>query len=523
MNQFLSTDVLIIGCGIAGGTAALHLADAGVSVTVITRSHDPSNTNTNWAQGGIIYKGEDDTPSLLAEDIQHAGAGYCNPRAVQILAEEGPGLVKEVLIDQLGVAFDHNGDGDVSLALEGGHSLPRIVHAADATGAEIERAIMVAIKRHPRIHLIPAHVAVDLLTPDHHSLDRLQMYEPKSCVGAYVLNRDSGEVLRVLAKRTILATGGLGQIFLYTTNPKGARGDGVAMAYRAGARVINSEFVQFHPTAFVKQGAPRFLITEAVRGDGGRLCHADGAPFMQKYEPQWKDLAPRDVVSRCIYFEMLDKGEPNVFLDLRSYIKPERIKHHFPNLYKACLQHDIDMTTELVPVAPAAHYFCGGVWVDERGLTTVDKLYAVGEVSCTGLHGANRLASTSLLEGLVWGVRAAKHIQERLSSDAAPKPETIPAWVDSGAKPPDPALIAQDMISIQHMMWNYVGLVRSTARLERALSELRHLETEIEGFYRNSKVTDELIGLRNAVRTAVIVAMAAWENKSSVGCHYREN
>ena len=328
---------------------------------------------------------------------------------------------------------------------------------------------------------------------------------------------------RIVAKRTILASGGLGQIFLYTTNPKGSRGDGLAMAYRAGARVINAEFVQFHPTAFVKQGAPRFLITEAVRGDGGRLVHEDAVPFMDKYDTQWKDLAPRDVVSRSIYFEMLEHSVPNVFLDLRSYIKPERIREHFPNIYAQCLQYGVDMTKDLVPVAPAAHYFCGGVWVDDVGRTTIEDLYAVGEVSCTGLHGANRLASTSLLEGLVWGKRAADHIVERLAADGAHDADDIPSWQENGAEQPDPALITQDMSTIQSLMWNYVGLVRNKPRLDRALSELRHLETEIERFYRKSKVTDELIGLRNAVRSAVIVAQAAWSNKQSIGCHYRES
>jgi L-aspartate oxidase len=338
-----------------------------------------------------------------------------------------------------------------------------------------------------------------------------------------VLDRASGQVKRVLAKRTVLATGGLGQIYLYTTNPNGARGDGLAMAYRAGARVINSEFVQFHPTAFVKQGAPRFLITEAVRGDGGRLVHEDGTPFMQKYDAQWKDLAPRDVVARSIYFEMLEHGVPNVYLDLRSYIKPERIREHFPNIYKQCLGYGVDITQDLVPVAPAAHYFCGGVWVNAHGQTTIEHLYAVGEVSCTGLHGANRLASTSLLEGLVWGKRAADHIYEHACAERLYAASEIPPWEESGVEQPDPALISQDMSVIQNMMWNYVGLVRNKPRLDRAMSELRHLETEIERFYRKSRVTDELIGLRNAVRSAVIVASAAWANRSSIGAHYRES
>ncbi len=528
MQELIETDVLVIGCGIGGGTAALKLAQAGVKVTLITRSSEPSNTNTAWAQGGIIYKGHDDSPQLLAEDIDRAGAYFTNPKAVRVLSEQGPVLVRDILIDQLDVPFDHHGDGldgleGLSVALEGGHTLPRIVHAADATGAAIEKSLLNALANEPNVTLLAGHTAVDLITPDHHAKNRLTIYDPISCVGAYVLERKTGKVKRVLAKRTVLASGGLGQIFLYTTNPNGSRGDGLAMAYRAGARVINAEFVQFHPTAFVKQGAPRFLITEAVRGDGGRLVHEDGTPFMDKYDAQWKDLAPRDVVSRSIYFEMLERSVPNVFLDLRSYIKPERIREHFPNIYAQCLHYGVDMTKDLVPVAPAAHYFCGGVWVDDVGRTTIEDLYAVGEVSCTGLHGANRLASTSLLEGLVWGKRAADHIVERIGADCTADPDDIPEWQENGAEQPDPALVTQDMGTIQSLMWNYVGLVRNKPRLDRALSELRHLETEIERFYRKSKVTDELIGLRNAVRSAVIVAQAAWSNKQSIGCHYRES
>jgi len=528
MNELIETDVLIIGCGIGGGTAALKLAQAGVKVTLITRSHEPANTNTAWAQGGIIYRGHDDSPQLLAEDIDRAGAYFTNPSAVRVLSEEGPLLVHDILIDQLKVPFDHHGDA-LSVALEGGHSLPRIVHAADATGAAIEKSLLNALAREPNVTLLTGHTAIDLITPDHHAKNRLTLYDPISCVGAYVLDRESGHVKRVLTKRTVLATGGLGQIFLYTTNPNGSRGDGLAMAYRAGARVINCEFVQFHPTTFMKQGAPRFLITEAVRGDGGRLVHADGTPFMDKYDAVWKDLAPRDLVSRSIYFEMLEHGVPNVYLDLKSYITPERIREHFPNIYAQCLKYGVDMTQELVPIAPAAHYSCGGVWVDEVGRTTITDLYAVGEVSCTGLHGANRLASTSLLEGLVWGKRAADDIVGQLAtsgplaSSGLHDADDIPPWDEDEAGIPDPALISQDMSTIQSLMWNYVGLVRNKPRLDRALSELRHLETEIERFYRESKVTDELLGLRNAVRSAVIIAQAAWSNKQSIGCHYRES
>lgn len=522
MQELIQTDVLVLGSGVAGSSAALRLAQAGVKVLLATRAEEASDTNTDWAQGGIVYRGEGDTPEILAEDIQRAGAFHCNPKAVQILADEGPELVDRILIEQCNVPFDRDLDGSLALALEGGHSLPRIAHTTDATGHAIQIGLLQAVAKQSNIHLLTGQTAIDLLTPAHHSRNRLAVYDQQSCLGAYLLDRESGQVRRVLARRTVLATGGLGQIFLHTSNPNGARGDGLAMAYRAGARVINAEFIQFHPTTFYHRMAPRFLISEAVRGDGARLVHADGKPFMQKYDAEWLDLAPRDVVSRSIHQEMLAKGVPNVYLDLRTYIPGEQIEHHFPHILHACLEYGIDPRHDLVPVAPAAHYFCGGVWVDEWGLTSIERLYAIGEVSCTGLHGANRLASTSLLEGLVWGWRTAGHILERLSQDPLPAAEDIPAWADAGTRLPDPALILQDLSEIQHMMWNYVGLVRTTERLERALRELRQLETEIERFYRVSKVTDELIGLRNAVRSAVIVAAAAWENKQSLGCHYRQ-
>jgi L-aspartate oxidase len=522
VDELIETEVLIIGCGVAGGTVALRLADAGMPVTVVTRAAEPNDTNTHWAQGGIIYKGQQDAPELLVADILRAGAGHSSQQAAAILAEEGPGLVEQVLLERLGVEFDRLPSGALSLALEGGHSVPRIIHTADATGKAISEALVRALQRHPNVTLLAGHTVIDLLTPAHHSRNRLDIYAPLTCVGAYLYEQASGHVQRCVARHTVLATGGLGQIFLCTTNPGGARGDGVAIAYRAGARVINMEFVQFHPTTFAHPNAPHFLITEAVRGEGGRLVHATGEPFMHKYDAEWKDLAPRDVVARSIYHEMLTKNVPNVYLDLRSYIPEHRIHEHFPTIYAECLKYGINITTDLVPVVPGAHYACGGVWVDAWGRTTFSGLYAVGEVACTGLHGANRLASTSLLEGLVWGDRLARYLQTHCHAMPRFRSADIPPWNAMSQGPPDPALIQQDMSVIKHLMWNYVGLVRTTPRLERALRELRHLETEIERFYQATALTDEVIGLRNAVRTAIIVTMAAWTNKSSMGCHYRE-
>jgi L-aspartate oxidase len=521
VSALIETDVLVLGCGIAGASVALGLARSGAQVTVVTRAQAAHESNTYYAQGGIVYRGEADSPTQLAEDILRAGAGLSNPRAVDILVAEGPELVRRWLADELGVEFDR-ANGGWSLAREGGHSVARIVHVADATGRAIELALLQALRAQPNITLLTGHTAVDLLTPSHHSLDRLAVYAPQSCVGAYLLDRESGSVRRCLARQTVLATGGLGQVYLHSTNPPGARGDGLAMAYRAGARAINLEFVQFHPTTFYHRQAPRFLISEAVRGAGARLVHADGTPFMQRYAPEWKDLAPRDVVARSIHHEMLEHDVPNVFLDLRSYIPEVEIRTHFPTIHQYCLQYGVDLTRDLVPVVPAAHYACGGVWVDEWGGTTLDRLYAAGEVACTGVHGANRLASTSLLEGLVWGCRAAQRIAATLKDCTRPEASQFPTWREAGPEAPDAALISQDLSAIKHIMWNYVGLVRTVPRLERALRELRHLETEIEQFYRVTRLTDGLLGLRNAVRTGILIAMAAWENKQSIGCHYRE-
>jgi len=521
MVDHLETEVLIIGCGIAGGIAALELAAAGISVTVVTRAQQPEESNTLYAQGGIIYKGENDSPALLEEDILRAGAGHSNPKAVQILARQGPGLVEKILLKKLALHFDVTSEGEYSLVTEGSHSTARILHSKDNTGELIQKAIVKTLKKNPNITLLTGYTAVDLLTPSHHSLNRLKVYDPHSCSGAYLFDQDDEVVISVIAKKTILATGGLGQIYLRSTNPAWARGDGLAMAFRAGARVINCEFIQFHPTTFHYKMAPHFLISESVRGAGAKLVDDKGVPFMKKYDPKWEDLAARDVVARAIHEEMLLKDIPNVYLDFVSYIPQSDIKSKFPTIYQSCLDNGIDITQEPVPVVPGAHYFCGGVWVDECGQTTIHNLYAIGEVSCTGVHGANRLASASLLEGVVWGSLSAQHIQKNLTDTPDPEPLSYPPWQDLGVEKPDPALISQDMSSIKNIMWNYVGLVRTSDRLARAMRELRNLEFETERFYRVSKLSDSLIGLRNAVRSGLIVAESAWKNKRSMGCHYR--
>ncbi|MBI4042311.1 MAG: L-aspartate oxidase [Deltaproteobacteria bacterium] len=520
MHDFIETDCLVIGCGIAGAISSLELAEAGLQVLVVTRGENLTDSATDLAQGGIVYRGDQDSPDILAQDIMRTGGSYCSPKAVEILVEEGAPLVRKILMEKVGVTFDADDQGKLTLIREGGHSVARIAHRQDQTGRHLVSHLVRALSKHPNVRLLPKHTAVDLLTPQHHSPNPLAQYEPTTCVGAYLFDQEKGgEVVGCLAPRTILATGGLGQLFLRNTNPAFARGDGLAMAYRAGARVINAEFIQFHPTTFFQRDAAAFLISEAVRGAGGKLVYRDGTPFMEKYDPEWKDLAPRDVVSRAIYQEMMQRDLPNVYLDLASHLPANEIRHRFPGIFAFCLRHGVDISQELIPVVPAAHYSCGGVWVDEVGETNLKGLYAVGEVACTGVHGANRLASTSLLEGLVWGYRAARSIIDR--GGTSRMAWKIRPWKDMGRELPDPTLMNEDMNTIKHIMWNYVGLVRSAPRLQRALKELRNLEFSIEQFYRESHLTDQLIGLRNAIQAAIIVASAAWKNKTSVGCHYR--
>lgn len=519
MND-IRTHTLIIGCGIAGIAAALRLSeDPNHQITVITRAAEQDDSNSAWAQGGIVTRGLDDSPELLVTDILHAGAGLSSPDAARLLAAAGPELVQSVLVDRCGVRFDRDPHGEYIYGLEAAHSTRRIVHVGDKTGAAIIQGMLAALAVLPNVSLLTDHTAVDLITFPHHAVDPLAIYDPIHCHGAYVLDRRNGDVIRVLAGYTVLATGGLGQIFRNTSNPRGARGDGLAMAGRAGARIVNAEYVQFHPTTLSVRGAPNLLISEAVRGEGGVLLTPSGVPFMQRYAPEWKDLAPRDVVARAIHTEMVEFGYEHVYLDIASKHSPDFIRERFPQIAENCARYNIDITQEPIPVVPAAHYFCGGVLVDEWGRSSIDGLLAIGEVSCTGLHGANRLASTSLLEGLVWGTRSAEHILHapREAIDNA----RVPGWVYRGDMDPDPALIEGDMTTIRNIMWHYVGLVRTANRLSRAQRELRHLWHEIEDFYRVARLNDQLVGLRNAVQVARMVTVAALRNQSSHGAHYR--
>jgi len=524
----MQTDVLIIGAGIAGATAALELAaDAQRQITLLTRAENLTESNSFYAQGGIVGRGPDDSAEALAKDVLEAGAGLSYPPAVQVLATEGPKLLEEILATsaaaEVGMIFDRDRDGLIAYGLEAAHSHRRILHVGDATGRAIMTALATRVRSLPNVTVLTAQTVVDLITFPHHAPDPTAVYRPISCHGAYVFDQNTQAVYPLLAGQTILATGGLGQIFLNTTNPPGSRGDGLAMAYRAGARVTNAEYIQFHPTALSLPGVTKFLISEAVRGEGGVLLTPGGCPFMERYAPGWKDLAPRDIVARAIYWEMLENDYPHVWLDIATRKPAAYIRERFPKIFETCQRQGIDITQQPIPVVPAAHYFCGGILADLWGRTSLDGLYAVGEVSCTGVHGANRLASTSLLEGLVWGARAASDIQKQ--APRFPLSEVdVPPWDTSDlAYEADPALIQGDMQTIRNLMWHYVGLVRSEYRLRRAIRNLRQLWSDIEEFYRKTRLTDGLIGLRNSIQAALVVAQAARQNRSSRGCHYRDD
>ena len=516
----IRADVLVIGCGIAGAAAALEAAKAGLRTVVITKETNAEETNTFYAQGGIVSFAPNDRPKLLKKDILEAGDDVGDPAAVDILVEEGPELVRKTLIEELKIPFTRSSPDALDYAQEAGHSRRRILHVEDTTGRTIESRFLRALKRHPCVTLLPGHTAVDLLTAPHHSKNIVAYYHEPRTIGAYVLDNKTGEVNRIFAPFTVLATGGCGAVFLHTSNPEGADGSGYAMALRAGARIGNMEYVQFHPTVFMRENGDGFLISEAVRGEGARLKTRDGKTFMQKYSPK-RDLAPRDEVARAIYEEMIVTNTNYVLLDLASHAKGTDIRARFPTIYKTCLEDGVDITRMPIPVVPAAHYSCGGVLADGGGRTSLAGLYAVGEVSCTGVHGANRLASTSLLEGLVWGTRAARDIAARFDDSRPDKASEIHRWYHPKKEEAvDPALVNQDWLTIRSTMWNYAGIIRTRKRLERAKSDLEYLSHRIEKFYQAARLEPALIGLRHGILVALMITRAALSNPTSRGAHF---
>jgi L-aspartate oxidase len=499
-------DVLVIGSGLAGQSVALRLADKRRVLLVAKRSL--TETATQWAQGGIAAAL--DTPEGIASHIKDtlvAGAGLCHEKTVRFVVERGHRAIQWLIAQ--GVPFTREQDGQYHLTREGGHSERRIYHSADATGAAIQETLTQKVRAHPNITIWEDHVAIDLITGA-----RVGVPE-RGCVGAYLFDRRQQVVKTVAAGHTVLATGGAGKVYLYSTNPDIATGDGIAMAWRAGCRIANMEFIQFHPTCLYHPHAKSFLISEAVRGEGGILRLPNGERFMPYHDPR-AELAPRDIVARAIAFEMKRHGLDCVYLDI-SHKPAEWIREHFPTIYHRCLELGIDMTREPIPVVPAAHYTCGGVVVDLSARTDLPHLYAVGETSCTGLHGANRLASNSLLECVVFGEAAAQDI---LAEPVLP-PLSLPLWDESQVTDPDEeVVISHNWDELRRFMWDYVGIVRSDKRLRRAMHRIRLLKREIDEFYAHFRISNDLLELRNLVVVAELIVRSAQRRKESRGLHF---
>lgn len=514
------TDVLVIGSGIAGLFAALRVSEY-ADVVLITKK-DKSESNTNYAQGGIasVIDSHDSFENHI-KDTLIAGAGMCDRKMVELMVKEGPARIQDLI--KIGVHFTQK-NGKLDLAKEGGHSTHRIVHAEDLTGREVERSLINAVNERGNIEFIENALAIDLLTE--HNVNRLrnQPLNNRNCWGSYVLDGRTKSVIKISSKATILASGGIGQVYLHTTNPAIATGDGFAIAYRAGARIGNMEFIQFHPTSLFSAGeadkfqSPSFLISEAVRGFGGILRTQDGNTFMHKYDER-KELAPRDIVARAIDNELKKHGEDFVYLDV-THKQADEIKEHFPNIYRECFKRGIDITANYIPVVPAAHYACGGIVVDEHSRSSLKGLYACGEVTMTGVHGANRLASNSLLEAIVFADRAAKKIKTLIDDFSEQIPD-IPEWDDSGALSPDEkVLITHSFKEVKQIMWDYVGIVRSNLRLERAAKRIHNIFIETEELYKKTKVFEQLIELRDVVTCAHMIIKSAKMRKESRGLHF---
>jgi len=508
----ISSDFLVIGGGIAGLIFAIKASEFG-SVTVLTKAAS-DEANTAYAQGGIASVWSvDDSFESHVDDTLRAGAGLCNRAAVETIVRDGPEAVRELIA--LGTRFtrvEEGGEDEYDLGREGGHSHRRVLHAQDLTGREIMRALGDAVRARPNIRMLENHVAVNLL------IERASNGRPGACWGAYALEKSSLAIRKVVARATLLATGGAGKVYLYTTNPDIASGDGVAMAYRAGAPIANMEFYQFHPTCLYHPAAKSFLISEALRGEGAILRLPDGTPFMKRYHAD-AELAPRDIVARAIDSEMKRLGLDCVYLDI-SHRDASYIVNRFPNIHKRCLSYGFDLTVEPIPVVPAAHYMCGGVMTDLMGRTSIPRLYAAGEVAMTGLHGANRLASNSLLEAAVMGRRAVASVRESLRHDSA-APAEFPEWDPGQAiKNEQRVMITHSWEEIRRLMWNYVGIVRSDRRLERALRRIQLLKEEIHSYYWDHLIDSDLIEVRNLVTVAELVVRCAMARKESRGLHY---
>jgi L-aspartate oxidase len=515
----METDFLVIGSGIAGLTYALKMAELypNKTITVITKTAT-DETNTKYAQGGIagVWDENKDSYNKHIADTLIAGDGLCNESIVEIVVKEGPERIKEIIA--YGASFDKDASGDYSLGKEGGHSENRILHHKDVTGQEMERALLSALAALNNIQLLNHCFVIDIITQHHLGFLVTKSTLDITCYGVYALNRHTNQIETILSKITVLASGGCGQAYRTTTNPTIATGDGIAMVYRAKGKIENMEFIQFHPTALFEPGvSPSFLITEAVRGDGGILRNKSGEAFMERYDAR-KDLAPRDIVARAIDNEMKRTGTEHVYLDCK-HMDLEKFVHHFPNIYEKCLSIGIDVMQQMIPVAPAAHYSCGGIKTDEWGRTSIKHLYACGECASTGLHGANRLASNSLLEAMVFAHRSFLDSSKQIANISFE--QGIPAWQTTGTSDPhEMILITQSQKELTQIMSDYVGIVRSDKRLERAMKRLDLLFTETEELYRSSKVSPQLSELRNLITVGYLIVKGAQFRKESRGLHY---
>ena len=516
-------DFLVIGSGIAGLTYALKVADyfksrKDISILILTKASSADESNTRYAQGGIaaVHDFVHDSYEKHIEDTLTAGDGLCNEETVKIVVKEGPERIKEII--EWGAKFDKTPEGDYDLAREGGHSEHRIYHHKDITGAEIVDKLLKRLQQYPNIKILTHYFAIDLITQHHLGIKVTRKSENIECYGAYVFNAETSEVEKILAKVTLLASGGAGQVYENTTNPLIATGDGIAMAYRAKAAIENMEFIQFHPTALYNPGeSPSFLITEAMRGFGAELKTKSGQPFMHKYDER-KSLAPRDIVARAIDAEMKKRGDSFVYLDC-TQLDETKLIDYFPNIYEKCLSLGIDITRQMIPVVPAAHYLCGGIKTGLDGSTSIRHLYASGECTCSGLHGANRLASNSLLEALVFA-HGAFHSAVKEVEDINYK-QGIPDWSTEGTTEPEElVLINHNLEELKSVMSDYVGIVRSNIRLKRALERLRILYEETEELYKTARISPQLCELRNLINIAYLITTFAMRRKESRGLHY---
>src|ERR1700704_5058596 len=507
-------DFVVIGSGIAGLTFALKAARHG-SVAVITKRKG-ADTSTAWAQGGVAcVTSDEDSFELHVHDTLEAGAGLCDEAVVRMIVTEAPERIRELA--ELGLQFDERqvgGHRELDLGKEGGHSKRRVLHVQDVTGLEIEKTLLRELSRQSHVDLLENHMAVDLITAG-----KLGFATEDRCLGVYVLDEYTGEVETIRTDRLVVATGGCGKIYLYTTNPDIATGDGVAMAWRAGAVIANMEFIQFHPTCLFHPLAKSFLISEAIRGEGGILRNDRGEDFMERYHPQ-RSLAPRDIVALAIDAEMKRSGSKCVFLDITQR-SPEFLKERFPHIYETCLRFGVDMAKQPIPVVPAAHYQCGGIKTDVNGATSLPGLYGIGEVASTGLHGANRLASNSLLEGLVMAHRACDALLREQPTSHAARAIALPEWESGDVQNVDAlVVIYHNWDEIRRLMWDYVGIVRTEKRLQRASARLRNLQREIREFYWNFKVSVDLLELRNLATVAALIVDSALSRKESRGLHF---